>query len=120
MRFKLDENIPVELADLLRTEGHEVETILDEGMKGARDARVAAVCQREARVLITFDLDFSDIRAYPPEVYAGLLVLRLTRQDPDYLLRIFREVMRLLESNNVVGQLWIVEENRVRIRGSSD
>jgi len=66
MRAKLDENLPVEAAELLRAAGWQCDTAYDEGLTGADDARVAAVCQAEARVLFTLDLDFADIRAYPP------------------------------------------------------
>ena len=38
---------------------------------GAVDPDVAQACQKEARALVTLDLDFSDIRAYPPEDYQG-------------------------------------------------
>ena len=79
MRFKLDENVPVELADLLRSNGHEVRTVPEEGLKGVGDARIADVCRWEQRALITFDLDFADVRSYPPEEHPGLVVLRLAR-----------------------------------------
>ena len=36
-------------------------------MAGAVDPDVAQACQKEARALVTLDLDFSDIRAYPPK-----------------------------------------------------
>jgi hypothetical protein len=39
------------------------------GCVGHSDAEIAQVCQREARVLVTMDLDFADIRAYPPQDY---------------------------------------------------
>jgi predicted nuclease of predicted toxin-antitoxin system len=33
-------------------------------------------CTHEGRILLTLDLDFSDIRAYLPEEFPGILVLR--------------------------------------------
>ncbi len=50
MRAKLDENLPVEAAELLRTAGWECDTVYDEGLAGADDPIVAARCQVEARV----------------------------------------------------------------------
>jgi uncharacterized protein DUF5615 len=66
MRAKLDENVPIEAAELLRAAGWNCETVYDEGLAGADDPEVGAACQAEARVLFTLDLDFADIRAYPP------------------------------------------------------
>jgi predicted nuclease of predicted toxin-antitoxin system len=55
MRAKLDENLPVEAAELLRTAGWECDSVYDEGLAGADDPEVAAVCQAGARVLFTLD-----------------------------------------------------------------
>ena len=76
MTFKLDENLPADAAGLLRNTGLEGDTVRDEGLRGAEDEVVAATAQREGRVLITLDLDFSNIRAYPPQLYSGIVVLR--------------------------------------------
>ena len=65
MRFKIDENLPVEAADLLQAAGHEATTIHDEHLVGQPDPNVAQVCRDECRALVTLDLDFSDIRTYP-------------------------------------------------------
>ena len=68
MRAKLDENIPVEAVRILVDAGWDVATVHDENMVGAEDRLVAAACQAEGRVLFSLDLDFADIRAYPPPV----------------------------------------------------
>lgn len=55
MRFKLDENLPAEAADLLRDAGYDAVTVLEQEMSGETDASVAAVCEQEGRVLVTLD-----------------------------------------------------------------
>ncbi|WP_271254356.1 DUF5615 family PIN-like protein [Pseudanabaena sp. Chao 1811] len=52
MKFKIDENLPIELAHLLQDEGYDASTIYSESLKGAKDTTVIAVCQDEHRVLI--------------------------------------------------------------------
>ena len=59
MKFKIDENLPIEFAELLQNEGYGASTIYSENLKGAKDPTVIAVCQQEQRVLITLDLDFA-------------------------------------------------------------
>lgn len=76
MRFKIDENLPVEAAELLVESGHDAWTILDQQMVGERDLQVASVSRDELRALITLDLDFADIRTYPPGDYHGLIARR--------------------------------------------
>ena len=40
MKFKLDENLPVELVTDLRGLGHDADTVIDEGLRGAADPAV--------------------------------------------------------------------------------
>ena len=116
MTVKLDENLPVEAADLLREAGHDAATVLEQSMGGAADPHVAATCRREGRALVTLDTDFADIRTYPPEECSGLLVLRLRRQSKPYVLDALRRVLPLMDAEAIRGRLWIVEEERVRVR----
>ena len=116
MRLKLDENLPIQLKRLFMESGHDAVTILDEGMGGAADSEVASVCLLEERVLLTQDVDFADIRMYPPRQYPGIVVFRLASQTRDDLLEIGAMLIETLVRSSPQGQLWIVEGSRVRIR----
>ena len=74
MKFKIDENLPVEIAALLRDAGYEATSVVDQGLGGSADPDIAAVCRKENRALVTLDMDFADIRTYQ---HSGLIVLRL-------------------------------------------
>ena len=52
MRFKVDENLPAEVADLLRAAGHDAVTVNDQGVGGAKDPDLANLLQREQRAFI--------------------------------------------------------------------
>jgi predicted nuclease of predicted toxin-antitoxin system len=119
MRFKVDENLPVEIADLLRSAGQLVETIEEEGLRGVDGDVLMMQLQREGRALVTLDLDFSDIRAYPPQAYHGIIILRTKRQDKATLLTLVQQFIPLLQVGPLAGNLWIVEADRVRIRGGT-
>jgi predicted nuclease of predicted toxin-antitoxin system len=114
--FKVDENLPTEAAELLRIAGHDAVTVGDQRMAGQPDTNVALVCQREGRAVVTLDLDFADIRAYPPGDYSGIIVLRLARLDKPRVLWIVQRLLPLLEHEPLVGKLWIVDEASVRVR----
>lgn len=116
MRFKVDENLPVEAAEALRQAGHDAVTVLEQEYGGSTDARLAALCQRESRILVTLDMDFADIRTYPPAEYPGLIVLRLRQQDKPHVLDVLAHLIPLLGQEPLERHLWIVEEKRVRIR----
>ena len=65
MKFKIDENLPAEAAGVLRASGYLADTVGEEDMSGADDETVAGTSRAEDRILITLDLDFANIRAYP-------------------------------------------------------
>jgi predicted nuclease of predicted toxin-antitoxin system len=117
LRFKIDENLPIEVAEMLRSAGHDAMTVVEQQMKGWMDPGVAQVCQSEGRILISLDTDFADVRTYPPHEYPGILVLRLKRQDKPGIMKAFARALRIFPLESIAGRLWIVEEERVRIRG---
>ena len=119
MRFKVDENLPVDVAEILRLNQHDALTVLNEQLGGHSDLELVQVCIAEQPVLITLDLDFADLRHYPPECFPGIIVLRPNIQTIPTLLQLMDRVMALLGSEPLAGHLWIVDERRVRVRGSS-
>jgi predicted nuclease of predicted toxin-antitoxin system len=116
MQFKTDENVPLEAVDLLRAAGHDALSVFDQSLSGRPDSRIASVCKREDRTLITLDTDFADIRTYRPEDYPGLLVLRLAKQSAPEVLRVIRRLLGVLQTADCRGQLWIVDHERIRVR----
>jgi predicted nuclease of predicted toxin-antitoxin system len=117
VKFKIDENLPSEYVALLRQAKHEADTVRDEGLGGKLDEIVADVCQNEDRVLITLDRDFSDIRAYPPQRYPGIIAISVAKQSKSRLISILRRIISLLDSETVHNRLWVVEDSRIRVRG---
>jgi predicted nuclease of predicted toxin-antitoxin system len=119
VRFKIDENLPAELAELLHLAGHDVETVHGEGLSGASDPDIIQVCRIELRCLITLDLDFSDMRAYPPAKMNGMIVMRLRSQDKRSVRAVASRLIPLLEREVLENRLWIVDEERLRIRAGN-
>ncbi|MCB9770228.1 MAG: DUF5615 family PIN-like protein [Candidatus Omnitrophica bacterium] len=120
MRFKIDENLPIELAETLRKAGFDAMTVTEQGMVGSSDDNLFDICCREGRTLVTFDLDFSDIRTYPPDDSPGAIVFRLNHQEKSYVLEWAAKMIPRLSLEPIAGHLWIVSEQGIRIRGGSD
>ena len=116
MRFKVDENLHEDVAATLRAEGHDARTVYEEGLRGHSDRDIADVCRRDQRAVVTLDLDFGNIREYPPEDYPGLIVLRVVNQSRPHILWVLSQIFELLEHQPLAGHLWVVSESGVRIR----
>ena len=82
MRFKLDENMPVVVADILRGSGYDAETVYSEAISGISDPELLDVCRHEHRILLTLDLDFANIVDYPAGSYPGIVIFRLSSVGP--------------------------------------
>ena len=78
MRFKLDENVPVEAGELLRQSGHDVLTVVEEELGGETDPK---------------------------------------KQSSAHFLGVVERLLRTISTEPMEGHLWIVEEERIRIRG---
>ena len=116
MRFKTDENLHQEIADALRSQGHDALTVWDQNMRGRPDRDLAAVCKEERRALISLDLDFADVRTYPPSDYHGLIVIRSRLPSRRNVLESVRRILPMLDKEPLSGRLWIVDQLGARIR----
>ncbi len=81
MKFKLDENFGTRTQNLFRTAGHDVQTVLDEGLQGISDQNLYEICCAEQRCLITFDLDFADVIRFPADRSSGIAIIRVHQSE---------------------------------------
>ena len=115
MKVKLDENLGNRAVALFGEYVHEVTTVSEQDLQGANDDDLIEACRTEERVLITLDLDFSNVLRFPPAKYAGIVVLRLPHPTKLETIRErVRVFLRASERKNLSGQLWIVEQDRIR------
>jgi predicted nuclease of predicted toxin-antitoxin system len=115
VNLKLDENLHERGIALLSGEGHELSTIVRQGMQAATDAQVIETCRREGRALVTMDLDFANPLRFRPSQYPGIAVLRLPgKASAADLLAAIRTLSEGLKSRSLTGKLWVVEIGRIR------
>jgi len=115
-KFKVDENVPLKVAEELRLSGYDVATVYDESMQGCNDVEIIGRCKTEERILITLDLDFSNVLLYPPKDLSGIIVLRPLSQSVNCIIDLVRKLQKKLKLETPIGKLWIVEENKIRVR----
>ncbi len=115
MKLKLDENFDRRLVPLLAAEGHDVDTVVAEGLSGSDDTAIYAACQAAGRALITLDLDFSNPLRFPPAATEGIIVVRLRRPVLSVIQATLVSVLPQLKTQPLKGTLWIVEPGRIRV-----
>lgn len=120
MKIKIDENLPQALARILNNLGHEAHTVVQEGLAGRDDQAVWVAAQQEERLLLTQDMDFSDLRRFAPGSHAGIVLLRLNQPSRK---RFRRRIEEVFQTENV--ELWarcvvVISDRRVRVRKPSN
>lgn len=116
MKIKLDENVPREAADALAVRGHDVHTVPSEGLRGRPDHEIRTATDREGRLLITQDLDFSDARLLSPGESAGIILLRLRARGRIALARRIEQIADRPDFASWTGCLVVVTDVKVRVR----
>jgi hypothetical protein len=116
MKIKLDENLPGELLDFILGLGHEADSVHSEGMAGFADAAVMSQVKRESRSFFTLDKGIADVRAYPPEDFAGLVLFRPRSSGRRAVFTFVQDRVADLLNRDLKGHLWVVTERGIRVR----
>jgi predicted nuclease of predicted toxin-antitoxin system len=116
MKVKLDENIPQRLAGELSSLGHDVDTVASEGLTGRSDGEVWNAARREARFLITQDLDFSDIRQFEPGTHPGVLLVRMREPGANALSDRISAIVRTEGLDSFARYLVVLTDRKLRIK----
>jgi hypothetical protein len=101
---------------LLRELGHDVDTVVQEGLRGQDDEVLWPKVQEAERFLITKDLGFSDERHYPPGTHQGIMVLRLSDDRSLAAAQRLASVFATEAVDTWARCLVIVTDNKVRVR----
>lgn len=115
LSIKLDEDLPAEIAVLLRDAGHDAVTVVDQGMAGTPDAELWQLIQKENRCLLTADKGFANARDYPPGTHAGIVLLRLSRESRRGYIRLIEALLAEMDLARVAGAITVVSPDAIRI-----
>jgi predicted nuclease of predicted toxin-antitoxin system len=77
LQFLVDASMPRSTAPLIQARGHSAIDVRDIGLGGSPDQSIAAHAQLHQFAIATRDFDFADVRVYPPNQYAGIIVIDL-------------------------------------------
>ena len=114
MKFKLDENLPLELGPDLRAAGHDADTVVDENLAGASDPVVVEASRNERRILLTLDKGIANLVRHPASTHAGVVLFRPGTSGRRAVLQFIRERLPDLLLCELAGRVTVVSEQRIR------
>jgi len=116
MKIKLDENISRHLKLPFQRAGYDVLTAADEGLLGKSDVEVGAAANSEGLILFTLDLEFADLRKFPPGTHPGIILFRPRSMGPLATNRFILNFVKETDIAPLSRCTVIVDPTRVRIR----
>ena len=116
MKLKLDENLSRHLKPILIGLGHDVLTAADEDLLSRPDVEVAACAAREGRILLSLDIEFADLRKYPPGSHPGIILFRPASLGPLSVNRFVERFVRSTDLSALSGCVAVVEPQSIRVR----
>lgn len=116
MKLFADESVWEITRAFVRQLGHDLATVEERGLAGAADEMVLSQALAEDRVLLSRDLDFSNILLYPPLNHLGIIVLRIKPHTTDSVHRILSSVLAYFTQEPIQKTLVIVDHNKFRER----
>lgn len=116
MKLKLDENLSRHLKSALSEIGHDVLTAADEDLLSRPDTVIAATTRREDRILLTLDVEFADLRKYPPGAHPGILVFRPPSFGPASVNTFIVDWIRSLDLKKLSSCVAVIDARGVRVR----
>lgn len=118
MQIKVDEDLPGQVVALLREKGYQVDSVVEQGMSGLKDAELWRKIQAENRFLVTADKGFANIRRYPPGTHAGVMLLRPDQDGICPVTGLVAIVLQNYDLDVLAGTTTVVTPRGVRVRKS--
>ena len=117
-RVLLDQNIPRPVLQWLKAERPDwaVDHASEVGLAGKPDVEVFRWAQERGAIIITFDEDFADQRAFPVGEHHGVVRLRIWPTSVTETQNAIRLLISAVPGRELCGALVIVGRTRIRVR----
>ncbi len=116
MKLKLDENLSRHLKPVLIGLGHDVLTAEDENLLSHPDTEIAQAAKEEQRMLLTLDVEFADLRKYPPGSHPGVILFRPLSLSPLSVNSFITDFVRRTDLDKLAACVAVVDPVHVRVR----
>ena len=116
LQFLANMNISPLTVEQLRTRGWDITRVSEIMEKGSKDLDILIYAQKQNKVVITQDLDFSTLLALSGYTKPSLINLRLENPRPDLALARIIDVVSLMEKELEEGVVITVDETSARYR----
>jgi len=117
VKFLIDANLPYSSKILLESMGFDASHVKDVGLTNALDDEIFLFAQKNECIIITRDLDFSNIIKFVPGKYYGIIVMRVSYVlNSEQINNVLKEFFEKVDLGEIKKALVILEGERYRLR----
>jgi predicted nuclease of predicted toxin-antitoxin system len=116
VKFKIDENLPAELAEDLHRLGQSADTVEGEGIVGAADSIVVSAALADRRIILTLDKGIANVVRFPTQTHAGIVLFRPGSLGRRAVLKFIRDRLDPLLRLDLAERVTVVTDERIRMR----
>ncbi|MGK7879961.1 MAG: DUF5615 family PIN-like protein [Crocosphaera sp.] len=93
MKFLADMGVSPLTVKTLSEEGYDAIHLCQQGLERLIDPLIMDKAKAENRIILTFDLDFGDLLAFSGDSLPSVIIFRLEKANPDYVLSKLKPVL---------------------------
>lgn len=119
INFLIDECVLGKTKNLLEKLGFSIITLQELKKLSASNGEVLSLAEKHKAVLVTNDLDFSNLILYPLGSHLGVVVLRFSSEIPediDKAHEVLKQLFKEVKPEELQKALTIIDLNKYRIR----
>ena len=116
MRFLLDMPVSVRVAERLRQLGHDAVHIRERGLQSISDEEILKIAVAENRVMVSMDLDFSQLIATRAMGWPSLILFRIENVKPMEVADLLQYIVKTYSSELESGVILSVTDTYIRAR----
>jgi predicted nuclease of predicted toxin-antitoxin system len=116
LKVMVDEDLPRKAVEILKEYGYDATSVLEEGIRGIKDAQLWITVQNNKQFLVTADKGFGDIRTYPPGEHFGILLLRPDEDGIRPVIDLLKKVLESYRLEDLVGITTVATPRGIRLR----
>jgi len=116
MSILLDHCVPQKYQRILQSWGYDVTLLKEHTNPDADDVDVIAIAQKLDSILLTVDMDFSNILDYPPKDYQGIIVVRYQALEEELAFITLKQALLDLYREDLRKVLVVITGKHYRVR----
>jgi predicted nuclease of predicted toxin-antitoxin system len=116
MKFLADMGVSMTVIQALREQDYDAIHLREQRLQRLPDPTILIKAKQENRIILTFDLDFSELLAINRENLPSVVIFRLQKTIPRFVADRLLESLPLYKENLTQGAILIIEDSRYRLR----